>query len=290
MRRDRHPLSAKRKNHFMRTTLCKTIVSIAALIAVAGCSTVRPLASEDDRASFSSQVGPITDANAMEKINAGIDKYLKDLASTADKKSANDWNSGDATFLGAVMAAVGGLADRTGLLNTGVGLAGLGVAGRERYQFPAQTRAYETARKRLVCVHTATLRINDDILSQVRMYEDSDVQTAVRSIPSAIIKAVDKIKDQLRADLRTISSDPPSKDSLMDYLRRYQQAAQAPAEAATKAAKTVGLLKQTPVAFTGATDNRLSKEDLANIARLNEQVLLVKALPLEVEGCTALVN
>lgn len=280
----------ERKRKSMNTLLTKSILALGALLASAGCSTVRPIPSEQDRTSFSSKVGQIDSSNAMKRINDEIATYLTELAKTADAKAGNDWNTGDATFIGAVMAAVGGLADRTGLLNTGVGLAGLGVASRERYQFPAQTRAYDTARKRLVCVQTATQRLDDSILNQVRVYDDADVQTAVRNIPSAIIKAVDKIKDQLRADLRAVASEPPSRDSLLEYLRRFQDAAKVPADAGNKAAKAVGLMKSTPMAFTGAADNRLTKDDHAAIAKLNENVVLAKALPLEVEGCTSLTN
>jgi hypothetical protein len=279
----------------------KTLALILALLTCVGCTSLQPIPADSDKQSFTVAVGTIgPDEAPMAKINTALVLYMKSVSDKADSKAQYDWNSGDITLLGAILAAAGGIADKTGLLNTGIGLSGLGVAGRERYQFNAQTRAYDTARKRLICIHMASLRVTDDVLTRVRALQVDEIQVAVRDSPYAVIRNVERVKDQLRADLRSITTQPPSRESLLDYLRRYEEASKL-SDGAKKTATNFAVEKHKVTSAkslnemtaeekkTALEAQAKAKQDAdAEAAMLVELASLVKVLPTSVEGCATL--
>lgn len=191
------------------------------------------------------QLNPQYSSAEMNAISTSL-KEMVDVASTASiESSKRDWQSGDVTTGGAIMAAAGALADQTGLLNTGIGLGVLGGTARGRYQFDIQGMHYLKASRSLTCVlnqvnlfpdslktiaieyaKKAALEVGDD--KKPIPNNGASIKQAALEAPNVAIEAVNTIQYHLLADLRGIAAKPATRDEINALIVAEQQSNEKP--------------------------------------------------------------
>ncbi len=262
----------------------RLLCAIVVTLAFSACTTVRPHPQPDDLVPFSAQLAAAKGGEAKPKAKcdstydsavkgqelasakAVVSNYLWCVVTTAESKSKVSWNVGDATFVGAIAAAVGAIADKVGLLNTGGGLAGLGLLGRDRYRWDEKRSIYRRAAGQLSCVHKAIEPFTDDALAILQKYEDPSVRRPATSTIADIGSAVDRIRLQILERLDGISSAPPSAEAIRAAAEQYAK------DGATKsAAPAAGIMGKASM----------------GVEELLKQAELVKALKLELMACSS---
>lgn len=198
------------------------------LLALTGCSTVTqrwaPIPSDDELESFSSrweraQKAPASEVTAMQR---ELVKYRDELYARAAERSKLEWEaSGFATY-GGVAAVLGALADRTGLLNTGAGLAGFGLTQSTRFRFADQRQIYITALGKLYCITGKVNSASDVSVALARGSSDPNAQDAALRFSDKVVAAVDAVRIEYTNALFGLTPGVPSREELTALFNRYR--------------------------------------------------------------------
>lgn len=189
-------------------------------------------------------------ANArMSAIDAALSGLLVTVGEEATHAAERDWGSGDVVTAGGLMAVLGGMAERIGLVNTGAAIGVVGGAGRARYQYPVQREAYRRAEAALACVQTQVRLFNDDNRVLVLSAGEPAERVGASKAPLLAIEGVDRIRHRLIADLDAVGATPPSRQDIESLAAKVSQAASAPPQtAAAPAASAVAAAKASSTA------------------------------------------
>lgn len=210
-----------------------------------------------------------------------------------------DWASGDFTTFGTIAAVGGAMADQTGLMNTGAGMAIFGLTARERYKYNIQSASYVGARKALECMLTHVSTTNDvEVLWGTIQQGSPETQEAASGLPAIIVQASLKVKESLITRLQTIQSEPVKAADFKAVLDQQRQSFTDMAEAERKLKQKVEedgeAMAQMHVAGFVATAaysanaRRISTEE--SLVPLERQVSTGKkliALPAAINACVA---
>lgn len=172
--------------------------------------------------------------NRMLVLEIALEKRIEATYQAGIAAAQRDWGSGDLVTAGGLMAVLGGLADKAGLVNTGAAAGLLGGTGRTRYQYPAQAQAYDSAVTAMSCVQTQVQLFNDKYRGLVLQYGDASERAAASDAPNAAVYAVNKISRRLGQQLQQLNSEPMQRDAI-ELLAKKVRAAE---DAAGKAQKT----------------------------------------------------
>lgn len=154
-------------------------------------------------------------ANArMSAIDTALARLLDEVGKEAGAASARDWGSGDVVTAGGLMAVLGGMAERLGLVNTGAAVGLVGGAGRARYQYPVQREAYRRAEAGLSCVQTQVRLLNDDYRVLVLEAGADDERASASRAPQLAIENVEKLRLRLLRELDAVGAAPPTRSDL----------------------------------------------------------------------------
>lgn len=233
----------------MDPRLTKTVTLLVALSA-AGCAHSPtkdnwPVAPDELYSSFNplktckgtgeSQAGCIRPGRSdtrMTVIEAALEKRIEAVYQAGKSALQRDWGNGDLVTAGGLMAVLGGIADRAGLVNTGAAAGLLGGSGRARYQYSAQTQAYEAAGSALSCIQTQVQLFDDKSRDYVLMAGESEERALASRAPNLAINAVNKASRRLVQQLQQLSADPMQRETL-DALVKKVRVAEAAASAAS---------------------------------------------------------
>lgn len=227
---------------------------------------------------------PLTSATPpgqqMQAIDTQLSAVLASAAQEALDRGKQDWSSGDTVAAGGIMAVLGSLADKTGLLNTGAGLALVGGTAKARYQYDTQRKAYIRAEQAFSCVQTQVRRVNDLSRAIVLARGLADDKLLASKLPVLVIDAVNKVRRRLVNELNAITSDAPSRQDIESLATKYQ-AATTPGQAVSGK----GLMNLL------STDQQKGLAPLSTQGDLPDWVVedarnAVKAMPAELERCT----
>ncbi len=213
----------------MQPSLCPRLALLALSLGLGACTTAPtsgqwPLPPDTLAKSFNPLTVKTPPGKEMEAIDTKLSAVLTSAAQEALDSGKRDWSSGDTVSAGGIMAVLGGLADKTGLLNTGAGLALFGGTAKARYQYDTQRKAYIRAEQAFSCVQTQVRRVNDLSRAIVLAKGVPDDKLLASKLPVLTIEAVNKVRRRLVNELNAIASDAPSRQDIESLATKYQEA------------------------------------------------------------------
>jgi len=152
-------------------------------------------------------------------------KYRDELFKRALQRSKLEYESTGVTTYGGLAAVAGALADQVGLMNTGAGLAALGLTNSSRYRFSEQTQIYVVALKKLACITGKVNSTNDVTVAQATYSRDPAAQDAAVNFTAKVVTAVDAVRVEYTNALLGMTPNVLSRDELFALLTKYRPAA-----------------------------------------------------------------
>jgi hypothetical protein len=159
-------------------------------------------------------------------------KYRDEIYVRALDRSKLEWESSGLTTYGGLAAVAGALADRTGLINTGAGLAAIGLTNSTRFRFHDQTQIYVVALKRLSCITGKVNSANDQMRALAVGASDQIAAAAARNFTNTVIAAVDFVRVEYTNGLLGMAPVVPTREELLALVNTYRPAAAIAAAAA----------------------------------------------------------
>lgn len=207
-----------------------TFAALLIASTLAGCSTIQstwaPFPGTNELKSFSDRwnATPHAVASEVADMQRELVKYRDEIYVRALDRSKLEWDSSGFTTYGGLAAVVGALADRTGLLNTGAGLAAIGLTNSTRYRFHDQTQIYVVALKRLSCITGKANSTNDQMRALAAGASDQTAAAAARSLTNTVIAAVDFVRVEYTNGLLGLAPVIPTREELLALVNTYRPA------------------------------------------------------------------
>lgn len=198
--------------------------------ALAGCSTVgstwAPFPDTNELKSFSDRWNATHHAVASEVADMQRDlvKYRDEIYVRALDRSKLEWDSSGLTTYGGLAAVAGAMANLTGLMNTGAGLAAIGLTNSTRYRFHDQTQIYVVALKRLSCITGKVNSTNDQMRALAVGASDQTAAAAARNLINTVIAAVDFVRVEYTNGLLGLAPVVPTREELLALVNTYRPA------------------------------------------------------------------
>lgn len=206
------------------------LVSLGLIIALTSCATVTerwgPFPNVEELESFDSrwESAPKTPSNQITQLQRELVKYRDEIFKRALERSKLEYESTGVTTYGGLAAVAGALADQTGLMNTGAGLAALGLTNSSRYRFSEQTQIYRVALTKLACI-TGKVNSTDDItVAQASYSRDPAAQDAAKNFTAKVVTAVDAVRVEYTNSLLGLTPNALSQDELRALITKYRPA------------------------------------------------------------------
>jgi len=217
----------------------------------------------------------------MSAIESGLGSLIVAAQGAAKGASERDWGSGDVVTAGGLMAVIGGIADKTGLINTGAAAGLAGGAGRARYQYMTQERAYRKAEGALSCIQSQVRQFNDAYRVLVLSAGLPAERLGASKAPSLAIGATNRVLRRLVNELDAVSADAPSRQDLEALAQKFSQAASAPpptsAPQAASAVRSLSASKRAKLASETPGEPQWLVDDARAVGN---------AFPAELDTCT----
>lgn len=200
-------------------------IIITLLLSLAGCSSYRPIPTEAEHMSFRGYVNKemIDDKKTSYKlkhVDRALEIYSNLLLNSLRKKATNAWNVSSITTAGGTAAVIGGIANETGLLNTGLGLAGLGFATSSQSKLDEQINLILTAYKKFSCVKGFSGSLTEELAQLVRASGDQDAIAALDSAPEDTIQSSINIQNDYLVSMYSLKPSPPSSGDIASFFDR----------------------------------------------------------------------
>lgn len=209
----------------------KRLATIAVLAAVtlSGCTTVTnswgPFPETNELTSFADRwaAAPKSSLNTeVADMQRELVKYRDEIYARALERSKLEWESSGLATYGGLAAVAGALADRTGLVNTGAGIAAIGLTNSTRYRFHEQTQIYVVALKRLACITGKVNSANDQMRALAVGASDPAAVAAARNLTSTVIASVDFVRTEYTNSLLGLTPTVPSREELLALVNTYR--------------------------------------------------------------------
>lgn len=198
----------------------------AAIVLLSGCTTVgerwapfpeqAELQSFRDRWEKSAKSAPTVTLMQTELV-----KYRDMIYDRALQRSKLEWDSSGFATYGGAAAIIGALADRTGLVNTGAGIAGLGMVNSARYRFSEQSQIYVGALKRMACITGKVNSIDDRTLLLSRGSSDANAKDASLQFFDKVVASVDATRIEYTNALLGLSPGTPTRDEMLALFNKF---------------------------------------------------------------------
>jgi hypothetical protein len=158
-------------------------------------------------------------------LKTGLVDFIAEYHGYAVDKRKMEWDSSGFVTYGGIAAVLGALADKTGLLNSGAALAGLGLSNNNRYAFSQQSDVYMTAVKKLACINSKVALVPDHVFEDAKQTDDKVAADTASEAIANLIAAVDTVRIEAVNSLLAIKPSPPTRDELMALFKTYLPAA-----------------------------------------------------------------
>jgi hypothetical protein len=214
----------------------KVLCALSIFLLLSGCSTYRPIPTEAEHKPFRTYVTEEMRADnktAYEIPHAvkALSTYMTVAIGALRDRADRSWITSDLTTVGGTAAVLGGIADKTALLNSGLFLAGMGLSTSTRFKQDQQVDLSLATFNRLSCMHGRLGMLSPETLRLARTSGDQGAVDAISSAPEDVIRNVEHVQHTHLSGLYALKASTPSKTDLVDYFGRYN-AAQAAAAAA----------------------------------------------------------
>ncbi|WP_298210780.1 hypothetical protein [Acidovorax sp.] len=214
-------------------------------LTLCGCTTYRPIPTDAEHRPFRSYV-----TNEMQEdkkstydishATRALSAYMAVTIGALRDRANRSWDTSDLTTVGGTAAVLGGVADKTGLLNSGLFLAGVGLSTSNRFKQEQQVDLSLATFNRLSCMHGRLGMLTPDALRLARTSGDQGAIDAISSAPEDVIRNVEYVQHTHLSGFYSLRASTPSKTDLVDYFGRYNavQTAAAAAGASVRTAKS----------------------------------------------------
>lgn len=166
---------------------------------------------------------------ALSHFKSRLVTVIHDYHGYAVDRRKLEWNASGLSTYGGLLAVAGALADRTGLLNTGAGVAGIGLVTSSRYNFAQQSAVYIEAVKSLSCIMAKVAPIPDTVLEDAMLSDDANAAKIAEGAIPTLISLVDTVRINANNGLLGIAPTVLSRDELMVMVKSYSAQAPVPA-------------------------------------------------------------
>lgn len=236
------------------------------LCTLSACSTVTgnwaPFPEKNELISFADRWrGTPRNEGELVALQRLLVSYRDEIYTGAAERSRLEWDASGLSTYGGLAAVLGALADKTGLLNTGVAVATLGVTNSSRYKFAQQTQIYVSALKRVSCITGKVNSLSDGLLVQARGASDAAASEAAKNFINTVIAATDYVRMEYTNGLLGLAPSVPSREELLASFGTFRQ----------------------PGTGRGVVENSNADQAAADSAGL-----VVKTLAAEVQNCAKL--
>lgn len=214
------------------------LFAAAAAAALTGCATVgsawgpfpeaKELTSFADRWAAAQRAGVHNEVADMQR---ELVKYRDEIYARALERSKLEWDSSGLTIYGGLAAVAGALADRTGLMNAGAGLAAIGLTNSTRYRFHDQTQIYIVALKRLACITGKVNSTTDQMRALAVGSSDPVAASTARNYTATVIASVDFVRTEYTNGLLGLMPAVPTREEFLALINTYRPVVAAPAGA-----------------------------------------------------------
>jgi hypothetical protein len=158
----------------------------------------------------------------ISELKSRLGMYIGEYHKRASDRRKMEWDSSGMTAYGGLAAVIGGLADKTGLLNSGAGLAGLGLMTSTRYNFGLQSQIYITAVRRLACINSKLVVVPNAVFEDAKESPDNNAAAIAQAAVQQITNLIDAIRIEANNNLLGITPTAPSRDELLAMFKSYQ--------------------------------------------------------------------
>lgn len=234
------------------------LISSGLLLALTSCATVNeswaPFPTTEEMISFNDQwvVAKKTSNQSVFDLQRELVIYRDRIYKQALARNKLNWESSGATTYGGLAAVVGGLADQTGLMNAGAGLAALGLTNSTRYRFSEQTQIYLTALKKVSCIIGKVNAMDDLTIALAKRSSDPVAQGAANHFIEKVVASVDAVRAEYTNSLLGLAPVIPSREELMALAIQYRPADLAVAAADDPEQRRYDAAGETTVALVAA--------------------------------------
>lgn len=211
------------------------LLALSAL-GVSGCAVLNsvdnlaPIPSQNELAPFAGRlIVPGARNPKLSVFKSELGKFIGEYHAYAIARRKLEWDSTGMTTYGGLAAVLGGLADRTGLLNTGAVLAGTGLAISSRYHFNQQSQVYFTAVKKLSCINSKVQSIPDTLVEDAMSSDDKNAADIAKQAVTQLAGSVDAVRIEATNAMLGIAPGTPSRDELLAMFKSYAAATAASA-------------------------------------------------------------
>lgn len=228
-----------------------------ALVLLSGCSTIgerwAPFPEPAEMQSFKDRWDKAAKpAPTVVLMQTELVRYRDMIYERALQRSKLEWDSSGLATYGGTAAVIGALASRTGLVNSGAGIAGLGMINSARYRFGEQTQIYVGALKRMACITGKVNSIDDRTLLLARGASDVNAKDASLQFFDKIIASVDATRIEYTNALLGLSPGTPTRDEMLALFNKFL-----PASPAAAAVAGGGTTKEEQAAMNAAGETVL---------------------------------
>lgn len=236
------------------------------LLSVAACGSLRPVPPEETNTSFRSRVetsppAPVAwTAVNLDDVKVGFSSLFVSTRLQSSRKLAQQWTYTEIASVAGFLALVGQMADRTGLLNTGIGIGAAGLAAGQLYD-PGQTKdTHLAAEEMFVCMNAELGRVNEAIRQLALRSSDEKGAAAAQTAVDDVIARIDEAIFAYRKKVMTQASAAPTKADFgrfaKEYAKQGEEAEQKEEKSASDKATALVDLDQQEVVLNNAKANR----------------------------------
>lgn len=165
------------------------------------------------------QGDPIT----LDEVKTALTSFRAAIIRAAEGKNAQSWDAGLTTLMGGSMATIGSVASRTGLTNTGLLLAFLGLTGEQFYKPSNTIETHLDADARLSCLEDELFGVTEAERELAESATDAPGADEAKKAVDTALQATSTALLAYRRSLMGIRPGTPSRAELLDFLRRYQE-------------------------------------------------------------------
>jgi len=186
-----------------------------------------PMPSQQELLPLSARFASATTSQTLQDFKDEMSRTIATYHGYAVEKRKLEWGMSDATTYGGIAAVAGALADRTGLLNTGAGIAALGMINSSRYNFGQQSNIYINAAKGLSCIYAKVAPVPQSILDEAVLSDDTNAASIAKGAIAQMVTVADTIRTNANNELLGIKPTTLTRDELLVMVNSYRPAATA---------------------------------------------------------------
>jgi hypothetical protein len=197
-------------------------VLLCALATLTGCGSLRPAVPDAANTAFRTSVqaahpaAVVPDNLTLDDVKKAFSTLFVETRELSLKKHQQQWTYAEITAAGGFLAVAGQLADKTGLLNTGLGISMLGLSTSQFYD-PGKTKGNHLAAEEMfVCMNTELGRVSE---AKRVLGMASEEQEAVAAATNAVDDVIGKVDEAIFAYRKKVLTQSSSSPSRADFAR-----------------------------------------------------------------------